>query len=197
MKVPIRSKREKLPGSNMKLLGELGKIKGRFCAEAMEGARRYMRTKLRMDPTTRVEKTKSSSLRPKLGRDAMSPRTQEETPTSSSMRTLKGNWGSAATRDRHPLMKAPMIGRLDGWDLLSSSLLLDSPSLLFPPPPNPFPLLLLLLLGGSEREKEEEAALVRRRKGEGDEGGERRERRRVELEIWWFWEGMGGMEKRE
>ncbi|KAG0467405.1 hypothetical protein HPP92_018985 [Vanilla planifolia] len=66
------------------------------------GARRYMSKKLRMEPTTTVEKTKSSSLRPKLGREDMSPRTQALTPTSSSMRTLKGNWGSAETLDRHP-----------------------------------------------------------------------------------------------
>ena len=55
------------------------------------GAKRYMSMKLRIEPTTRVEKTKSSSFNPKLGRDAMSPRTQAVTPTSSSMRTLKGN----------------------------------------------------------------------------------------------------------
>ena len=68
-----------------------------------------MRTKLRMDPTTRVEKTKSSSLRPKLGREAMSPSTQAVTPTSSSMSTLKGNCGSAATRAAHPARKSPRM----------------------------------------------------------------------------------------
>jgi hypothetical protein len=73
------------------------------------GVRRYMRTKLRMDPTTRVEKTKSSSLRPKLGREAMSAITQAVTPTSSSMSTLKGNCGSAATRAAHPARKSPRM----------------------------------------------------------------------------------------
>lgn len=71
------------------------------------GASRYMRVKFSMQPTTRVEKTKSSSLRPKLGREAMSPRTQELTPTTSSIKTLNGNWGSAATRDLHPFRNMP------------------------------------------------------------------------------------------
>lgn len=95
------------------------------------GARRYMRTKLRMDPTTRVEKTKSSSLSPKLGREAMSPSTQAVTPTSSSIRTLKGNCGSAKTLARHPFRKSPKgpTGSSDGWG--------SSPGRLPPPPPPP------------------------------------------------------------
>lgn len=103
------------------------------------GARRYIRTKLRIDPTTRVEKTKSSSLRPKLGRDAMSPRTQALTPTSSSMRTLKGNCGSAETLARQPSRKIP--SGLEEWERSSS---LWSPGVpsepdppLLPPPPPP------------------------------------------------------------
>ncbi|KAI7998635.1 hypothetical protein LOK49_LG10G02458 [Camellia lanceoleosa] len=95
----------------MWLVGELEKIEGRVRVLDEEddrvGARRYMRTKLRMQPTTRVEKTKSSSFRPKLGRVAMSPRTHALTPTSSSITTLNGNWGSAATLDLHPFRKAP------------------------------------------------------------------------------------------
>ncbi|KAM1106155.1 hypothetical protein ACFX1X_003091 [Malus domestica] len=55
----------------------------------------------------RVEKTKSSSLRPKLGRETMSLRTQELTPTTSSIRTLKGNCRSVAIRDLHPLRNIP------------------------------------------------------------------------------------------
>ncbi|PON60522.1 hypothetical protein PanWU01x14_151340 [Parasponia andersonii] len=129
----------------MWLLGQLAKMEGRAEEEEPRvGARRYMRVKLRIEPTTRVEKTKSSSLRPKLGREAMSPRTQELTPTISSIRTLKGNWGSAATRDLHPLRKSPIGPNDDG---LSSPA--PSPPLHFPlspplppcptPPPLPFP----------------------------------------------------------
>ena len=44
------------------------------------GASRYMSEKLTMDPTTRVANTKSSSLRPQLGREAMSPTTAAPTP---------------------------------------------------------------------------------------------------------------------
>lgn len=98
----------------MWLGGQPAKMEGREdCTAAAPagpavGARRYMSTKLRMEPTTRVEKTKSSSLSPKSGREAMSPITQAVTPTNSSIRTLKGNCGSAATLDLQPSRKAPM-----------------------------------------------------------------------------------------
>jgi hypothetical protein len=62
------------------------------------GVRRYMRTKLRMDPTMSVEKTKSSSLRPKLGREAMSLSRQAMTPMSPPMSTLNENCGSVVMR---------------------------------------------------------------------------------------------------
>ncbi|GER56923.1 nuclear fusion defective 6 [Striga asiatica] len=119
----------------MWLVGEPAKKDGGFWIDAeIVGANRYMSTKFMIEPTTRVEKTKSSSLSPKLGREAMSPRTQALTPTISSMRTLNGNWGSAKTLDRHPLMKA-LIGLKPSIDtgLLGSSE--SSPPPLFPPPP--------------------------------------------------------------
>nr|ACN36574.1 unknown [Zea mays] len=103
MIVATREPREYAPGSNM-WLGSAD-----AADDAAVGARRYMRTKLRMDPTTSVEKTKSNSLRPKLGREAMSPSTQAVTPTSSSMSTLKGNCGSAATRAAHPARRSPRM----------------------------------------------------------------------------------------
>lgn len=110
------------------------KSEGRFEGEEDKvGARRYIRTKLRMEPTTRVEKTKSSSFRPKLGREAMSPRTHELTPTTSSMRTLKGNWGSAATLDCHPLMNKPINPRLSKGDDPEE----EDESSEFPSPPRP------------------------------------------------------------
>ena len=68
-----------------------------------------MREKLSIDPTTIVEKTKSSSFRPKFGREAMSPITQAPTPIISSVTTLKGNCGSAPTLSFHPLRKALKI----------------------------------------------------------------------------------------
>ncbi|KAG9137542.1 hypothetical protein Leryth_018850, partial [Lithospermum erythrorhizon] len=115
--VPKRSKRPNEPGSNIWLVGQVAKIDGRVWMEAViVGAKRYMRTKFMMDPTTRVEKTKSSSLRPKLGREAMSPITQAVTPTNSSITTLKGNCGSAATLALHPLKKAPTGPKLSQKD---------------------------------------------------------------------------------
>ena len=70
------------------------------------GANIYIREKLSIEPTTIVEKTKSSSLRPKFGREAMSPITQAPTPTTSSMSTLKGNCGSALNLSFQPLRNA-------------------------------------------------------------------------------------------
>nr|POF07226.1 hypothetical protein CFP56_78458 [Quercus suber] len=101
------------------------------------GANRYLRVKFSMDPTTRVENTKSSSLRPKLGREAMSPRTQAVTPTNSSIRTLKANCGSAATLDLHPFKNKPNIPNPpeDLDDEESSPEPFPSP----PPPPLPPP----------------------------------------------------------
>ncbi|KAM2273606.1 hypothetical protein ACFX1S_043522 [Malus domestica] len=97
-----------------------------------------------MHPTTRVEKTKSSSLRPKLGRETMSPRTQKLTPTTSSIRTLKGNCGSSATRDLHPLRNIPRTSnpKTDDDDEDESSEFSSPPWLhppLFPPAPAPPP----------------------------------------------------------
>lgn len=101
--------------------------------EAAVGASRYMRRKLRIEPTTRVEKTKSSSFRPKLGRHDMSPMMHALRPTSSSISTLNGNCGSAATLDFHPLRKRPNTPTTaEDEDELSE--LLPSPS---PPPPPP------------------------------------------------------------
>nr|CAD1829005.1 unnamed protein product [Ananas comosus var. bracteatus] len=124
-KTPRRVRREWFPGSNMWLMA---------AEEAMEevGASRYMSTKLTMEPTTRVEKTRSSSVSPKLGRDAMSPSTFALTPMSSSMRTLKGNSGSAETLDRHPSRKIP-IGS-DGRGGGSGSSLESHPPPEEPPP---------------------------------------------------------------
>jgi len=61
--------------------------------EEATGARRYIRRKLRIEPTTRVEKTKSSSLRPKLGREAMSPRTAGRHPDDLFGENLEGKLG--------------------------------------------------------------------------------------------------------
>lgn len=137
-KVPSRAGIEYGPGSNMWLVGEEEKIPGKEAGiEDAVGAKRYISTKLSIDPTTRVEKTKSSSFKPKLGLDAMSPSTQAVTPTNSSIRTLKGNCGSAKTLDRHPSKNALIgsNGRLL-LELESSSEGLDDPSS-FPPPPPP------------------------------------------------------------
>ena len=62
------------------VVGERGGGDEAAAATPAVGATRCMRTKLRMDPTTTVEKTKSSSLRSKLGWKAMSPSTQAVTP---------------------------------------------------------------------------------------------------------------------
>ncbi|KAF6147793.1 hypothetical protein GIB67_006766 [Kingdonia uniflora] len=99
------------PDSNILVLGHLQKMEGSILADADAdvGAKRYISTKLTIAPTTRVEKTKSSSLRPKLGRQAMSPATFELTPTTSSISTLNGNCGSAATLDLQPFRNMPMI----------------------------------------------------------------------------------------
>ncbi|WVZ07742.1 hypothetical protein V8G54_021088 [Vigna mungo] len=98
--------------------------------DVMVGANRYIRVKFRIAPTTKVEKTKSSSFNPKLGLEAMSPKTQALTPTSSSIKTLKGNCGSAATLDLHPFRKRPKIPKEES---------LESPSSPPPPPPPPPP----------------------------------------------------------
>ncbi|KAM2692655.1 hypothetical protein EV2_006924 [Malus domestica] len=100
-----------------------------------------------MHPTTRVKKTKSSSLRSKLGRETMSPRTQELTLTTSSIRTLKGNCGSAVTRDLHPLRNIPRTPNLKTGDNdEDESSEFPSPPRFHPPlflpapaPPPPFP----------------------------------------------------------
>jgi hypothetical protein len=52
-----------------------------------------------------MEKTKTSSLRPKLGTEAMLPNTQAVTSMSSSMSTLNGNCMPAATWAAHPTGK--------------------------------------------------------------------------------------------
>ncbi|KAM1538126.1 hypothetical protein ACFX10_003076 [Malus domestica] len=93
-----------------------------------------------MHSTMRVEKTKSSSLRPKLGRETMSLRTQELTLTTSSIRTLKGNCRSVAIRDLHPLRNIPRTPNpeTDDDDEDESSEIPSPPRLhppLFPPAP--------------------------------------------------------------
>ncbi|KAG5582141.1 hypothetical protein H5410_052768 [Solanum commersonii] len=127
----------------MWLGGQLVNIKGRVWIEAdAVGANRYINTKFIIEPTTSVENTKSNSLSPKLGLDAISPRTLALTPTNSSIRTLKGNCGSAATLDLHPLTKAPIGPILSQEDFESS----ESPPLLqspLPPPPLPLPIPIL------------------------------------------------------
>lgn len=137
--MPSRAGIEYGPGSNMWLVGEEEKIPGNEAGtEEAVGARRYISTKLSIDPTTRVEKTKSSSFKPKLGLDAMSPSTQADTPTNSSISTLKGNCGSAKTLERHPWRNA-LIGSNGPWlfELESSSEELEELSSQRPPPPPP------------------------------------------------------------
>lgn len=98
----------------MWLAGQVAKMEGSRVGRVEEkekekeevGASRYMRRKLRMEVTIRVEKTKSSLSSPKLGRVIMSPRTAEVTQTNCSIATLNGNWGSAETRDLHPFINA-------------------------------------------------------------------------------------------
>ena len=110
------------------------KIAGRLAVvTVVVSAKRYIRVKFNIEPTTSVEKTKSSSFNPKLGREAMSPRTQAETPTNSSIKTLKGNCGSAATLDLHPFRKRPRTPNPppDDDDELSK---LETPLLPHPPP---------------------------------------------------------------
>ena len=51
-----------------------------FPVAAGVGAKRYIRVKFMMEPTTRVENTKSSSFKPQLGRVDMSPITEADTP---------------------------------------------------------------------------------------------------------------------
>ena len=57
-------------------------------AATATGASRYMSEKLRIEPTTSVENTKSSSPRPQLGLELMSPSTAAPTPMICSTRTL-------------------------------------------------------------------------------------------------------------
>uniref|UniRef100_A0A0A9HMI3 Uncharacterized protein n=1 Tax=Arundo donax TaxID=35708 RepID=A0A0A9HMI3_ARUDO len=61
----------------------------------------------------------------------MSPSTQAVTPTSSSMSTLNGNCGSAATRAAHPARKRPRMPPLRPSPPESAA----SPD---PPPPPPY-----------------------------------------------------------
>ena len=65
----------------------------------------------------------------------MSPRTQATTPTNSSIRTLKANYGSATTLDLHLLKNKPKSLNPPPEDLEESF-----PSLPAPPLQPPFPL---------------------------------------------------------
>lgn len=75
------------------------------CSSPAVGASSQIRDRLRIVPTIRVDSTKSSSFRPKLGRVDMSPATEALTPMTCSISTLRGNRGSAATRSRQPLSR--------------------------------------------------------------------------------------------
>mmetsp|Transcript_27654 Transcript_27654/g.74842 ORF Transcript_27654/g.74842 Transcript_27654/m.74842 type:complete len:200 (-) Transcript_27654:68-667(-) len=128
------------------------------------GANRYMMLKFRIEPTTNVEKTKSSSLRPQFGLEDMSPTTDAPTPITCSMATLTGSSGSYATRSSQPLRipalpwVCPPLPSPEDSGCSSPSPLPRPPS---PPPdlppPSPLPplvlasLLLLLLMGLSLR----------------------------------------------
>ncbi|KAL2545194.1 RNA-directed RNA polymerase [Forsythia ovata] len=92
-----------------------------------------------MEPTTSVENIKSSSLRPKLERDAILPMTQAVTVTNSSIRTLNGNHGSTATLDLHPFKKAQIVPKPshESLDSSESPPPPDQPPLPLSPPPLP------------------------------------------------------------
>ncbi|KAL2464533.1 Uncharacterized protein Fot_52489 [Forsythia ovata] len=99
----------------------------------------YSSSEFRMELTTSVENTKSSSLLPKLGRDAILPMTQAVTPTNSSIRTLNGNCGSTATLDLYRFEKAPIGPKSshEGLDSFESPLPPAQPPLPLSPPPLP------------------------------------------------------------